>query len=173
MTYLYPTKTLAGLLALVIMAIAAVYVLTLAPVTATTSNSNDTVKAFVEKALAYSKNHSKESALKTFTQPGGEFHQGELYIFAYDFSGTVIAHGGNPLLVGKNLLNMKDPKGVPVISELLALARQGAGWLYYTWPNPAHNGKEEPKLGYIVKVDDNWFLGSGTYLTRQKHSSKR
>lgn len=25
------------------------------------------------------------------------------------------------------------------------------------------DGREEPKLGYVVKVDDGWFLGSGMY----------
>jgi signal transduction histidine kinase len=121
------------------------------------------VKAFVEKALAYTKTHNKDAALRLFTEPGGEFHQDALYIYAYDFSGRVIAHGGNPSLVGKNLIGLKDSKGVPVISELVHLAKQGGGWLYYTWPNPEHEGREEPKLGYVVKVDDGWFLGSGTY----------
>jgi hypothetical protein len=43
------------------------------------------------------------TALKVFTQAGGDFHQGRLYIYAYDFSGTVIAHGGDATLVGKDL----------------------------------------------------------------------
>ena len=43
------------------------------------------------------------------------------------------------------------------------LARGGSGWLYYTWPNPQHDNVQEPKLGYVEKVDDTWFLGSGTY----------
>lgn len=36
------------------------------------------------------------------------------------------------------------------------------GWLSYHWENPA-TGQEEPKLGYVTKVDDTWFLGSGLY----------
>jgi len=121
------------------------------------------VQAFVEKAVAYAGANGKDAALTAFTAPGGEFHEGELYIYAYDFNGTVIAHGGDKALVGKNLMNMKDPNGVPVISELVRLAKTGSGWLEYTWPNPANGNKEEPKLGYVVKVDDTWFLGSGTY----------
>jgi hypothetical protein len=121
------------------------------------------VQAFVERAVAYAKANGKDKALASFTAPGGEFHDGELYIFAYDFSGTVIAHGGNPSLVGKNLIGMQDPNGVPVIKELVRLARSGAGWLYYTWPDPQRNNAEEPKLGYVERVDDTWFLGSGTY----------
>jgi signal transduction histidine kinase len=121
------------------------------------------VKGFVEKAAVYARSHSKAEALKAFTEKEGQFRQGSLYIFAYDFSGNVIAHGGDASLVGRNLLGMKDPNGVEVIKELVRLARNGSGWLYYTWPNPEHAGKQEPKLGYVVKIDDGWFIGSGTY----------
>jgi len=65
--------------------------------------------------------------------------------------------------VGKNLYELKDSKGVPVIRELIRLVKQGDGWLSYTWPNPEHEGREEPKLGYVVKVDDDCFIGSGIY----------
>jgi signal transduction histidine kinase len=121
------------------------------------------VQAFVEKAVSFAKANGKEAALAAFTQAGGEFHQGQLYIYAYSFDGTVIAHGGDAKLVGQNLIGMKDPNGVQVIRELVALAQRGSGWLYYTWPNPANNNQQEPKLGYVMKVDDTWFLGSGTY----------
>jgi hypothetical protein len=125
--------------------------------------TRDDVKAFVDKAVAYAGANGKKAALAAFTAPGGEFHDGSLYIYAYDFDGKVIAHGGDPKLVGENLLDMHDPNGVPVIQELVKLAKSGDGWLYYTWPNPVNDDKEEPKLGYVVKVDDTWFLGSGTY----------
>lgn len=126
--------------------------------------TQDEVKAFVDKALAYAKTQGKEAALKTFTDQKGPFVRGELYIFAYDFSGTVIAHGGQPALVGKNLINLQDIHGIRVIQGLRRIAEAGGGWLEYSWPNPAHKGAIETKLGYVQKVDDTWFLGSGTYL---------
>jgi len=125
--------------------------------------TRDEVRAFVESAVQYARANGKEAALTTFTAPGGEFHDGELYIYAYDFNGNVIAHGGDKNLVGKNLMDMKDPNGVPVIQELTKRAQSGSGWLFYTWPNPANGNQQEPKLGYVVKVDDTWFLGSGAY----------
>lgn len=129
----------------------------------TTSPTQADVQVFVKKAVAYAKEHGRQAALDAFSAPGGDFHQGELYIYAYDYSGTVLAHGGDPTLVGKNLIGMTDPNGVPVIKDLVGLARNGGGWLYYTWPNPQHGGAQEPKLGYVLPVDDTWFLGSGTY----------
>jgi polar amino acid transport system substrate-binding protein len=121
------------------------------------------VQAFVKKAVAYAEAHGKKATLEAFTLPGGEFHQGQLYIYAYDFDGTVIAHGGNAKLVGQDLLGMTDPNGVKVIQELVRLAKGGGGWLHYTWPNPANDNQQESKLGYVLKIDDGWFLGSGTY----------
>jgi len=131
--------------------------------TATADPTQADVQAFVKAAVAFAKENGKDAALAAFTAPGGAFHRGQLYIYAYDFSGTVIAHGGDPDLVGRNLIGMTDPNGVPVIKELVRLAEGGSGWLYYTWPNPEHGNAQEPKLGYVEKVDDAWFLGSGTY----------
>jgi polar amino acid transport system substrate-binding protein len=126
--------------------------------------TREQVEAFVREAIDYAQANGKKSALAAFTAPGGEFHQAELYIYADDFTGTVIAHGGDPSLVGKNLIGMEDPNGVHVIKDLVRLAEGGSGWLSYTWPNPEHGNREEPKLGFVTKVDETWFLGSGMYL---------
>jgi len=128
-----------------------------------TYTSRAEVESFVDEAVAYARAHSREEVLATFTEPGGPFHRDDLYIFAYDFDGTVLAHGGDPSLVGRDLIDLEDPNGVPVIRELVDLARNGSGWLFYAWPNPQADDAVKPKLGYVVAVDDDWFLGSGTY----------
>ena len=129
--------------------------------------TREKVVAFVEEAVQYAQGNGKEQALAAFMDRNGAFVRGELYIYAYDFDGTVIAHGGQPELVGKNLIGMTDANGVQVIKELITLARQGSGWLDYLWPNPAHGNIIEPKAGYVMKVDDTWFLGSGLYEPEQ------
>ncbi|MBN2168952.1 MAG: cache domain-containing protein [Actinobacteria bacterium] len=119
---------------------------------------------FVDDAVAYAKENGKERALAEFSDKNGEFvrNGGDLYIYAYDFNGNVIAHGGDQALIGKNLIDYKDPEGLPVIQELINLAQGGSGWLTYTWENP-ETGKQQKKLGYVIRVDDTWFLGSGMY----------
>ena len=121
------------------------------------------VVAFVKKAMDYAKLNGKKEALKEFMNRDGEFIEDELYIYAYDFNGTVISHGGQSELVGKNLISMTDTDGVQVIKELIKLAKQGSGWLEYLWPNPEHGNKIESKVGYVMKIDSTWFLGSGVY----------
>ncbi len=126
------------------------------------------VANFVSKAANYARSVGKNRAIQEFMNPNGEFSNSKLYIFAYDFKGTVLAHAGQPELVGKNLIDTKDDNGVEVIKELIKLAEQGGGWLRYLWANPAHGGKTESKLSYVVKVDNDWFVGSGFYGAEAK-----
>ncbi|MDD4579480.1 MAG: hypothetical protein PHF80_02260, partial [Methanothrix sp.] len=55
--------------------------------------ANDSARAdlvsFLEDARNYTLDHGKEEALKAFSDPTGEFVKGDMYIFAYDFNGTL------------------------------------------------------------------------------------
>lgn len=126
--------------------------------------SREAVERLVSKAAAYARENGRDAALAAFSAPGGEFHVGELYVYAYDFSGTVLAHGGDPSLVGRNLIGQTDVDGVPVVQALLRIALDGSGWLRYTWPNPAHGNALEPKQGYVERIGEDWLIGSGFYV---------
>lgn len=58
--------------------------------------SNETLVAFVDRAAAYVNTYGKEKALAEFNDLNGSFIEGELYIYAYDFNGTTLAHPVNP-----------------------------------------------------------------------------
>ena len=121
------------------------------------------VMAFVDEGVTYVNNNGMEKALEEFNKPTGSFVRGDLYIFAYDFNGTCIAHPINPSLVGQT--GLSDINGVDVVGRELALAKRGGGTMYIVFPNPAHDGKEELKLIYIENVNDSLYLGSGLYLS--------
>jgi len=121
---------------------------------------------FVEEAAAYVKEVGREAALKEFSNRKGKFvrEKGELYIYAYDFNCVCRAHGFTPNLVGQDLTAKKDSKGLLVIQKLRdTVAKNGKGFVEFGWTDPA-TGKEGRKLGYVVKVDDSLWLGSGIYL---------
>jgi len=120
--------------------------------------------SFVQEAVAYAYTSGKERALSEFSNPNGSFFRGSLYIYAYDFNGTTIAHPVNPEKIGVNRLNERDAKGNLFILELRDTALNGSGFVEYYYINPVHNNAVEPKLGYVMKVDDSWWLGSGTYV---------
>jgi signal transduction histidine kinase len=122
--------------------------------------------AFVDSAVAYAKENGKEKAIKEFqNNKSTEFIKGELYIFAVDFNGTTIAHPYRLDFVGKSQMTLNDTNGVIFFKNMATVAETGSGFVYYVFANPAHNRKPELKLTYVEKVDDSWWLGSGTYLS--------
>jgi signal transduction histidine kinase len=91
-----------------------------------------------------------------------QFHDRDLYPFVYDLSGTCVAHGARPALIGKNLIDLKDQDGKYLIRELVDIANgRGSGWVNYKWPNPLTN-KIEDKSSYVEKMGD-YLVGVGVY----------
>ena len=119
---------------------------------------------FVREAYYFAVIYGKSLAAKEFSNKKGLFHRGELYIFAYDMKGQVVAHGANPSWVGKDFSQLKDTTGKSLIAEMIKIVKtKGEGTIRYTWFHPKTNVITN-KLGYVKKVDNEWWLGSGIYL---------
>jgi cytochrome c len=124
--------------------------------------SQKEAKALVEKAAAFVKANGKDATIKEINLAKGQFDKGELYVFAYDMSGKIIAHPKNPKLIGKDLLNVPDPDGKMFRKEIVDVAKtKGTGWVDYRYTNP-ETKKIEAKTTYVVKVGD-VILCCGTY----------
>lgn len=124
----------------------------------------DEAVAMTKKAVALIKSAGKEKAFAEIANPANTaFHDRDLYVYVYDLQGITLAHGNNPKMVGKNLLELKDSEGKAVIKSLIETANSGAGkgWVEFKWPNPVTKTVEQ-KAGYIEKVD-NMIVGSGIY----------
>ena len=125
----------------------------------------DEAVAMVKKGVAYLKENGKEKAFAAFSDPKGQFVKGELYLFVYGANGDGInlAHGSNPKLIGKTLIDMKDSDGLSIIRDMTAIANsaEGKGWYKYKWPN-AVTKAVEAKQSYVEKVGDVW-IGCGIY----------
>jgi two-component system NarL family sensor kinase len=86
------------------------------------------------------------------------------YFFVYDVAGRNIMHPRQPELVGRDLWELRDTEGTPVIQQLIARAHEGGGFVRYVWNKPS-TGHPAPKLGYAVSLPRwNWMLGTGIYL---------
>jgi len=134
------------------------------PVAGTTDARYANLTGLVKDAAAYAGEHGKEAALSEFNNPDGAFINGELYVFAYEMDGTVIALPYQQGLLGTVRTGISDSNGVEFIEGLIEVAGEGGGSLYYIYPNPEDNYREEFKLSYVIPVDDEWFVGSGIYL---------
>lgn len=73
---------------------------------------------------------------------------GEIEPFIYDLKGYMKA-GNNPILIGQNLINAKDDRGMQFVQEFIKIAknRTGKGWFSYLW-------KGEEKKCYIERAID-------------------
>lgn len=125
--------------------------------------SNETLVAFVESAVVYVRENGKEAALAEFNDPNGTFVRGELYIYAYDFNGTTLAHPVNPEKVGVNRLNETEAGVGAFLRQMNDAVRNGDGFGRIAYINPTHDRALESKLAYGVQVDEDWWLGSGVY----------
>lgn len=116
--------------------------------------SPESVKELVEQASEMITRLGAETAFAVIDDPRGTLVDGELYVFVQKFSGEIVAHGANKGLIGKNLLEVKDPDGKPVTRSLIEVAStKGEGWVEYKWPNPASK-KIENKATFVKKVGD-------------------
>jgi len=111
--------------------------------------------ALVKKAVAYYKEVGNEKALAEFSNPKGKFVDGENYLSIYDMKATVIGHGVNKALIGKNLYDLKDSNNKYFMREFVEKANKpgATGWVEYHWTNPVSK-KIEPKAAYFVRIDD-------------------
>ena len=107
----------------------------------------------VESAIVFAKANGKDKALAEINTSKGTFDKGELYVFAYDMNGVVLAHPKNAKLVGKNMADMPDQDGKMFRKDIIAIAKQkGSGWVDYKYKNPESN-KVEEKTTYFKAMD--------------------
>jgi len=104
----------------------------------------------------------QEEALKTIS----DIRFGESsYFWINDIEPKMIMHPIKPSLVGKNILNVKDPNGVYVFQEVVKVAKEkGEGVVLYDWTKPNQN-KPEPKMSYVRLFKPwGWIIGTGEYI---------
>lgn len=119
--------------------------------------------AMVKRVQDKFKKDGPQATFAAVNRQDPAFHDRDLYPFIYDLDGVNVAHGARPALVGKNLENLKDPDGIPLIRLMIQVTKgKGSGWINYKWPNPITN-KIEDKTSYCEKLGDNYLVGVGVY----------
>lgn len=120
--------------------------------------SSEDAKAMALKAAAFLEEAGPEAAFDAFTN-SPEWKDGDLYVFAADNNGLLVAHGFNPELIGSNSLDLTDADGKYFVREFVAVTDQG--WVDYKWKSPT-TGEIEDKTSYIVRAGD-YVVGVGAY----------
>jgi signal transduction histidine kinase len=110
-------------------------------------------QAMVRKAVAFYKKNGKGKTVAELVKSPGPYVDRDLYVTLYTLDGVLLAHI-NPKIIGKNLMDLRDPDGKPFVRERIEAARSSAsGWQDYKFFNPVSK-KVEPKRMYWERHDD-------------------
>lgn len=114
------------------------------------------------KDIVYNKNLDPVDAFSTFSFPGGQFIYGDLYLYAIDTNGTMVANGERPGLVGVNIFDQGIAAGKLLDRQMINQLRESNSGL---WFRSQHRGTL--KLSFAKKVRDRqgkeYIIASGYY----------
>ena len=92
-------------------------------------------------------------------------YDGDNYFWINDSAPIMIMHPTKPALDGQSLGDFKDPNGVYLFNEMVAIVKkQQSGFVAYHWPKP---GFDNPvaKISFVKGFQPwGWIVGSGIYL---------
>ena len=110
-------------------------------------------EGMVARAVRHIGTVGTDKAYRDFTARTSDFADRDLYVMVYDLAGRVLAHGQNPKMVGKDLIDLRDADGKEWIKERVELARtKGRFWHDYKFTDPMTK-KVLPKSTYCERVE--------------------
>lgn len=110
--------------------------------------------AMTRKAAAFLAKEGPEAAYSAFTGKDPRFVDRDLYVIVYDRNGKCLAHGANPKLVGKDLVENQDADGKFYVRERVEAAKtRSSFWQDYKFTNPTTK-RIEPKSTYCETSSD-------------------
>lgn len=119
-------------------------------------------ETMVKAAVGHIKKVGNNQAYKDFTDKKAPFLDRDLYVVVYGLDGKIFAHGQNSKMVGKDMIDLKDPDGKPFVRERVELAKaKGKFWQDYKFTDPVSK-KVLPKAMYCERVEET-VVCSGIY----------
>lgn len=113
----------------------------------------------VKKGVAFIKANGKDKGYAEVSNKAGQFKDRDLYLVVYGLDGTVLAHGANEKMIGKNLIELKDVDGKAFVRERVEMGKAKATfWQDYKFTNP-ETKKIEPKTMYCERLDETVVCG--------------
>lgn len=126
-------------------------------------------KELVARAVALYEEAGREAAFEQIEDRDGPFVDHDLYVFVFGPERKIVAHGGDPELVGTPAAELEDVDGVPFGELFMDEAKKDGVWIDYKWRDPA-TGEVLPKRSWVV-LHDGYVFGAGIYEPSDEHSS--
>ncbi|MDD1717548.1 MAG: cache domain-containing protein, partial [Methanoregulaceae archaeon] len=118
----------------------------------------------VNRAVTFAKINGKEKTFAVIDDPGGQFVNGDLFVWAESSDGTLLADPFWKSGIGRNQLNYTDRYGMKTTQVGIEAMMNGTGFSHALFPNTAVNGTADvPKLIFMKAVDGTWWIGGGIY----------
>ena len=117
----------------------------------------------VNEAVEYVNENGRDAAVQEFSNPNGTFSRRDMFIYAFDENGTLLADPHLPGIVGVNRLTDRDPYGEYPVQNIVSNAENGGGFTYYFFADPANNYNVSLKLGYSRLAGDSLVVGAGIF----------
>lgn len=116
--------------------------------------TSDDAIAMVKRVIQYMKANGKEKTIAEVNNVNGQFRDRDLYITINNLDMVTLAHGANPKMQGKNLIDLQDADGKYFMRERQQLVKKsGKGWQDYKFVNPVTK-QIEPKAMYFERYED-------------------
>ncbi len=129
--------------------------------TAAVRGTAEEAKALVAKAIARYDREGREKTFAAIQDPKGGFVDRDLYVFVFGPKRTIVAHGGDPALVGTDADSLVGGGGVHFGTKFMDETTSTGSWIDYKWNDPA-SGKVLPKSSWVVR-HDGYVFGAGIY----------
>lgn len=108
----------------------------------------------------------RERLIRLFVHSARFFPDDSGYFYVCNMAGICIAHGFQPALEGRDLIDNRDSTGIYITRLMLEQVAKGGGFFEYLWERPGSSG-EHPKLGYVMPIPGtDYFIGTGIYLPK-------
>ena len=126
-------------------------------------SSAEQAQSLLEIAVIEIGKSGPDAAFSEFNKQRGRFVRDDLYVFVVGLNDArFYATGATPEMVGKDVGNLRNVEGRPIIREMVELAKAQDNAVYeYEWRNPATN-KVEKKHTLIQRIDG-YLVGVGYY----------
>ena len=126
----------------------------------------DEATSLVSRALALIKRVGSPSASAELHSRACGYVDRDLYLFIIDRTGTYRLHGVKPAMEGKRVHDVPGINGDQFLRDAWAVAEASngtdGGWIDYDIVNP-ETGVVQPKTSYIVRLEQDLFIGCGVY----------
>ena len=120
------------------------------------------VKDLIINASSFAESVPMDEAIAEFCNTSGAYYNAAegIYVIAIDYEGNILAHP-NADTIGNNIYDREMKYGVKSIQRAAEIARNGGGFIIYSYDGS--DGTLKQNLNYIMPVekDDYWIISSG------------